>query len=109
VLAERWARYDQDFIQRAREMGKLRGRFNDILMSPGSESDKNARIKPLVDQFLDLRRQQMDIKIKFEDDARAGLTPAQQVRFILLVDDLTRQIRDGIRETLKDNRPARRF
>lgn len=109
TLAERWARYDQDFMQRAKELGKLRARFNDILLSPGSEDDKNARIKPLVDQFLDLRRQQMDLKAHFEEEIRSGLTPAQQVRFILLVDDLTRQIREGIRETLREGRPAQRF
>ena len=108
-LAERWARYDGDFIQRARELGKLRGLFNDILLSPGSEEDKNNRLRPLVDQFMDQRKQQADLKTRFEDDIRSGLTPAQQVRLIILVDDLTRQIREGIRETLKEGRPGRRF
>ena len=108
-LAERWARYDAEFIQRARELGKLRGRFNDILLSPGSEEDKNPRLRPLVDQFMDHRKQQAELKTRFEDDIRSGLTPAQQVRLIILVDDLTRQIREGIRETLKEGRPGRRF
>lgn len=109
TLAERWARYDQDFMQRAKEQARLRGRFNEILLGPGSEDEKNAHIKPLVDQFMDFRRQQVDLKTRFEEEVRAGLTPAQQVRLIILVDDLTRQIREGIREALREGRPARRF
>lgn len=106
-LAERWARYDSDFVQRARELGRLRARFNEILLGPGSEEEKSGRLKPLVDQFMDQRKQQAELKIRFEDDIRAGLTPAQQVRLIILVDDLTRQIREGIRETLREGRPGR--
>ena len=58
---------------------------------------------------MDHRKQQAELKTRFEDDIRSGLTPAQQVRLIILVDDLTRQIREGIRETLKEGRPGRRF
>lgn len=109
ALAERWAKYDQDFMQRARELGKLRSRFNEILLGPGSEEDKNTHIKPLIDQFMDLRKQQAELKTRFEDEVRSGLSPAQQVRLIFLVDDLTRQIREGIRETLMEGRAGRKF
>ncbi|MBL0210585.1 MAG: hypothetical protein IPQ13_06675 [Holophagaceae bacterium] len=106
-IAHRWSVYDREFLQRARQMMQLRSQFNQILMGPGAEDDKNARLKPLLDQFLELRRQQQDLKLKFEDDIRAQLSPAQQVRLIILVDDLQRTIREGIREAVKEGRQRR--
>jgi hypothetical protein len=106
-IAQRWSVYDRDFLQRARQMMQLRNHFNQILLGPGSEEDKNARLKPLLDQFLEQRRQQQDLKLKFEDDIRGQLSPAQQVRLIILVDDLQRTIREGIREAVKEGRQRR--
>lgn len=106
-IAQRWSLYDRDFLQRARQMMQLRARFNQILLGPGSEDDKNAHLKPLLDQFLEQRRQQQELKQKFEDDIRAQLSPAQQVRLIILVDDLQKTIREGIREAVREGRQRR--
>ncbi len=107
AIARRWSAFDRDFLQRAHAMGQLRGRFSQILLGPGSEEDKNAHLKPLLEQFLDQRRQQQDLKLKFEDDIRGQLTPAQQVRLIILVDDLQKTIREGIRDAVKEGRQRR--
>lgn len=109
AIAKRWSQFDGDFISRARQMAQLRGRFNQILIGPGAEDEKNAKLKPLLEQFMDLRRQQLELKNRFEDDVRGGLSPAQQVRLILLVDDLQKTIREGIRDAIKENRMNRRF
>ena len=106
-IAQRWSIYDRDFLQRAHHMMQLRNQFNQILMGPGDEDDKNARLKPLLDQFIELRRQQQDLKLKFEDDIRTQLSAAQQVRLIILVDDLQKTIREGIREAVKESRQRR--
>lgn len=106
-IAQRWSVYDRDFLQRARQMMQLRAHFNQILLSPGNEEDKNARLKPLLEQFMEQRRQQQDLKSKFEDDIRAQLSPAQQVRLIILVDDLQKTIREGIREAVREGRQRR--
>ncbi len=106
-LAERWSRYDRDFILKTRELGQIRKRFNDILMGPGSEEEKNNRLRPLMDQFIEGRKQQMELKARFEEEIRTGLSPAQQVRLILLVDELQQRLRDSIREALKDRRPGK--
>lgn len=106
-IAQRWSVYDRDFLQRARQMMQLRAHFNQILLGPGSEEDKNARLKPLLEQFMEQRRQQLELKSKFEDDIRAQLSPAQQVRLIILVDDLQKTIREGIREAVREGRQRR--
>ena len=106
-IAQRWSIYDRDFLQQTHQMMQLRNHFNQILIGPGDEADKNARLKPLLDQFLEHRRQQQDLKLKFEDDIRAQLSAAQQVRLIILVDDLQKTIREGIREAVKEGRQRR--
>ena len=100
ALAERWGRWDREFIDRSRQMLQLRAQFNQILVGPGSEEEKGARIKPLVDQFLGLRQQQDEAKRRFEGEILQSLTPTQQARMILLVDE----IQNRIRETLRDAR-----
>ncbi len=106
-IAQRWSIYDRDFLQRAHQMMQIRNQFNQILIGPGDETDKSLRLKPLLDQFLEHRRHQQDLKLKFEDDIRAQLSTAQQVRLIILVDDLQKTIREGIREAVKEGRQRR--
>jgi len=98
ALAERWGRWDRDFIGRSRQMVQLRAQLNLILVGAGPEDEKNAKVKPLVDQFLDLRQQQEAAKRQFETEILKSLTPAQQARMILLVEDIQGRIRDTLRE-----------
>ena len=101
ALAERWGRWDRDLMERGRQMIQLRSQFNQILVGAGSEDEKNARVKPLVDQFMDLRQQQEDAKHRFEVEILKTLTPAQQARMILLVEDIQARIRDTLRDARK--------
>jgi len=78
---------------------QLRLQFNQALLGPGSEEDKCARLKPLVDQFLSLRQQQEEAKRRFEADILQSLNTAQQARMILLVEDIQSRIRQSLRET----------
>jgi Spy/CpxP family protein refolding chaperone len=107
AVVERWARYDQDQFEKTRQIQQLRRRFNDILLGPGAEEDKSAKVRPLLEQFVDLRRQQADLKLKFEDDIRARLSPAQQVRLILHVEEMQRRMVDALRQGI-GNRPGGR-
>jgi len=101
ALAERWGRWDRDLMERGRQMMRLRAQFNQILLGTGPEEEKCARIKPLMDQFLDLRQQQEDAKHRFEAEILKSLSPAQQARMILLVEDIQSRIRDTLREARK--------
>lgn len=108
AVVERWSRYDQDQFEKTKQIQQLRRRFNDILLGPGAEEDKSAKVRPLLDQYVELRRQQMELKLRFEDDIRAKLNPAQQVRLILQVEDMQRRMADAIKQGFA-NRPGRLF
>jgi len=105
VVVERWARYDRDLFEKTRQVREIRAQFNDILLGPGTEEEKNTRVQPLLDQFVALRHQQMNLKLQFEDDIRAHLSPAQQVRLIIQVDEMQRRMLEALRQGL-GNRPG---
>lgn len=98
ALAERWGRWDREFMDRGRQMMQLRTQFSQILLGPGSEEEKNLKAKPLVDKFMELRRQQGEAKQRFEADLLQTLPPAQQARMILLVEDVQSRIREILRD-----------
>ncbi len=108
VVVERWARYDQDQFETTRQIQQLRRRFNDILLGPGAEEDKSAKVRPMLEQFVEMRRQQAGLKLKFEEDIRAKLSPAQQVRLILHVEEMQRRMSDALRQGWGNRPPGGR-
>ena len=101
-IADRWSRFDEDSFSRRHEMGQLRQQMNATLTGPGSEEDKNKKLQPVVDQLAGLRQQQQESRKRFEEDIRGSLTPAQQGRFILLVDEFQKSVQEAIQEQRKD-------
>lgn len=106
AVVERWSRYDREQFDKTQQIRQIRQRFHDILMGPGSEDEKNAKVRPLLEQFVELRRQQADLKFKFEEDIRARLSPAQQVRLITHVEEMQRRMVEALRQGGVGNRPG---
>jgi hypothetical protein len=105
VVVERWSRYDREQFELTKQIQQIRRQFNDILLGPGTEEDKSVRVRPLLEQFVELRRQQRDMKFRFETDIRVKLSPAQQVRLIIQVEEMQRRLADAIRQGFP-NRPG---
>ncbi len=101
AIASRWSKYIWDSSTQARKSGQMRQQLEEILRSPSSEDEKNTRLKPLLDQFLNQRQAVHDLRKAFEDDIRVGLTPAQQARLIGMTDDFQRHLREGMREAVR--------
>jgi len=97
-VAERWARWDREHLDRGRQAVEIRRQFNQVLLGPGSDEEKSARLRPLLDQFVSIRQQQEAGRRQFEDEVRAGLTPAQQARLILAMDEIQQRLREVLRE-----------
>ena len=106
VVVERWSRYDRDQFDKTQQIRQIRHQFNDILLGPGTEEEKNAKVRPMLEQFVELRRQQADLKFRFEEDIRTKLSPAQQVRLILRVEEMQRRVADALRDGI-GSRPGR--
>lgn len=102
AIADRWSQFDEDSFSRRQQAGRLRQQMNETLVGPGSEEDKNKKLKPIVDQLSALRQQQEGARKAFEEDIRGSLTPAQQGRFILMVDEFQKSLQEAIQEQRKD-------
>jgi len=98
AIADRWAQFDLDSRDNRQRTRQLQQQINAVLLSPVPEAEKNARIRPLVDQLSASRQQQQDLKRRFEQDIQSGLTPAQQGRFILVVEEIQRAILQAIKD-----------
>ena len=79
-------------------MNEIRQQFNPVLLGSDPEEVKNAKLKPLLEQFLALRRHQAQAKRRFEEEILANLSPAQKVRLIVLMEDLQPRLRGLFRE-----------
>jgi len=104
TIAESWNRRDIGLMERGRELNEVRRRAQDILQGTGSDTEKDPRIRPLLDRIRTLRQQQIDTRQRFEDEIRSSLTPCQQARFIFLMEDLDRHVREGMREAMRGGR-----
>lgn len=102
AIADRWALFDEESASRRQLMGQLRHQMNTTLMGPGSEEEKNRKLQPVIDELAALRQQQEASRKRFEEDIRGSLTPAQQGRFILLVDEFQKSIQEAIQEQRKE-------
>ena len=102
AIADRWSQLDEGSFARRQHMGQLRAQMNEALMGPGSEADKNKQLQPIVAQLTGLRQQQQEARARFEQDIQGSLTPAQQGRFILLMDELQKSLQEAIREQRKE-------
>jgi len=91
-IADRWGVFDQEAHNRHQNLREARQKIQDILLGPGTEEEKNARVGGPMAQFSALQKQQRDSKERFEGEIQKLLTPAQQGRFLLLMDDFQRRL-----------------
>ncbi|WP_316412014.1 hypothetical protein [Mesoterricola silvestris] len=98
MMAEKWGRWDREHMERGQQTAELRRQFHQILMGPEAEDEKNVRLKPVVDGYMTLRRAQEAGRKQFEEDIRAGLSPAQQARLILVMEEIQQKLREGLKD-----------
>ena len=101
-IADRWSLFDQDSAGHRQQMVQLRQQVNTTLTGPGTEEEKNRKLQPVVEQLAGLRQQQQRARTRFEEDISGSLTPAQQGRFILLVDEFQKSLQEAIQEIRKE-------
>jgi hypothetical protein len=97
-VADRWGQFDFESHDRRQAMRAARQKVQEILMGPGSEEEKNIKVLPAMNQFSGLQKQQKEAKQKFEEDLQRMLTPVQQGRFIILMDEFQRKLLEAMPE-----------
>ena len=97
-IADRWGQFDQASLARRQGMRAALQKLQAVLMGPGSEEDKNQRVLPVTAQYTALHRQQREAKVAFEEDIQRMLSPVQQGRFIVLMEDFQHSLLDAMAE-----------
>ena len=97
-IADQWGQFDLESHRRRLGMRAARQRVQEVLMLPGTEEEKNLKIVPIVNQFAAIQKQQKEAKQKFEEDIQHLLTPAQQGRFIILMEEFQRNLLEAMGE-----------
>jgi hypothetical protein len=77
-------------------MRQARALMQACLLGPGSEEEKNVRVRPMIDRYAALHRQQEEARLRFEEDLRGMLTPVQQGRFILFMEEFRQHLREAM-------------
>ena len=106
AIADRWGRFDQDSMDRRQGMRAARQQVQETLLGTGSEDEKNVMIRPHLDRFSTLHKLQQEAKARFETDIQDMLSPAQQGRFLLLMEEFQRAVLDSMPDRQRgNNRP----
>lgn len=98
LIADRWEAFDLATLERRKEIKQLRQQTQNILMGTGSEEEKNARLRPIVERLETLQKEQQEARQRFEAEIRESLTPAQQARLIMLVDQFQKELQTALKE-----------
>ena len=97
-VSDRWGQFDFESHDRRQGMRAARQKVQDVLMGPGTEEEKNIKVLPAMNLFSGLQKQQKEAKQKFEEDIQRMLTPVQQGRFIILMDEFQRKLLEAMPE-----------
>lgn len=103
TVADRWGQFDQEAHDRRQGFQATRQRIQEVLMGPGSEDEKNAQVAPLISQCVAIQKQQRDAKERFEADIQRTLTPVQQARLFVLMEEFQRRLSEILPEHHHDH------
>lgn len=98
AIADRWGQFDQDSHGRRQTMRGYRRNLQEVLLGPGTEDEKNAKVTPVMAQLSGVQKQQKEAKQRFEEDIQRMLTPVQQGRFVLLMEDFQHNLIEAVGE-----------
>lgn len=103
TVADRWGQFDQEAHDRRQGFQATRQRIQEVLMGPGNDEEKNAQVAPLISQCVAIQKQQRDAKERFEAEIQRTLTPVQQARLFLLMDEFQRRLSEILPEHHRDH------
>jgi hypothetical protein len=85
----------------------LQPKIQGIMKGAGSTEEKNAKLKPLVDEWFALRYQRDTVsREQYEQNFRAGLDPMQQMRLTLGMESLRDEMKNRLRDRLQPRPPG---
>ena len=98
AIAAKWAALEAPIRRMHREAMAVWRRMQFVIQEATPEKEKSRRIKPLFDNYIELRRELGIARQKlFTELPASGDSPIQQARLLLLMEEMERREREGIR------------
>ena len=85
----------------------LQPKIQNIMKSSGSPEEKNAKLKPLVDEWFVLRHERDIVsRAKFEQSFRTDLDPMQQMRMTMGMQKFRDELKNRLEDRMQPRRPG---
>jgi predicted nuclease with TOPRIM domain len=85
----------------------LQPKIQNIMKGSGSPEEKNAKLKPLVDEWFALRHERDIVsRAKFEQSFRTGLDPMQQIRMTMGMQKFRDELKNRLEDRMQPRRPG---
>jgi len=85
----------------------LQPKIQNIMKGSGSTEEKNAKLKPLVDEWFALRHERDIVsRAKFEQSFRTGLDPMQQIRMSMGMQKFRDELKNRLEDRMQPRRPG---
>ena len=85
----------------------LQPKIQNIMKSSGSPEEKNAKLKPLVDEWFALRHERDIVsRAKFEQSFRMDLDPMQQMRMTMGMQKFRDELKNRLEDRMQPRRPG---
>ena len=85
----------------------LQPKIQNIMKSSGSTEEKNAKLKPLVDEWFVLRHERDIVsRAKFEQSFRTDLDPMQQMRMTMGMQKFRDELKNRLEDRMQPRRPG---
>ena len=85
----------------------LQPKIQNIMKGSGSPEEKNAKLKPLVDEWFVLRHERDIVsRAKFEQSFRTDLDPMQQMRMTMGMQKFRDELKNRLEDRMQPRRPG---
>ena len=85
----------------------LQPKIQNIMKGSGSTEEKNAKLKPLVDEWFALRHERDIVsRAKFEQSFRMDLDPMQQMRMTMGMQKFRDELKNRLEDRMQPRRPG---
>ena len=85
----------------------LQPKIQNIMKGSGSTEEKNAKLKPLVDEWFALRHERDIVsRAKFEQSFRTDLDPMQQMRMTMGMQKFRDELKNRLEDRMQPRRPG---
>jgi hypothetical protein len=102
AIADKWAELEAPIRRVHMESMDVWQQRQCSIQGASPEREKSTKIKPLYDQYIELRKELAGARLRlYQDLPTMARSPIQQARILLVMEEMERKERDGIREFIQ--------